>query len=191
MINRTHSKWISLFVIVAVLVSMLLMQAGIASAATLQPIINPAGGAFATAQTVTIYNIANGDTAYYTTDGTNPESSNTRIVYSGPFTVYQSETIQAAGYDSIKGGEGREERRETAAREEREGRTRGKGRAAEAGQKETKERRGAGRGKRKQRRETAAREDGNGRTDGRGASSPPKRARRRDAPPPAPQAGAP
>ncbi len=103
LINRTHSKWISLFVIVAVLVSMLLMQAGIASAATLQPIINPAGGAFATAQTVTIYNIANGDTAYYTTDGTNPESSNTRIVYSGPFTVYQSETIQAAGYDSIAG----------------------------------------------------------------------------------------
>ncbi|MGD0622556.1 MAG: chitobiase/beta-hexosaminidase C-terminal domain-containing protein [Thermacetogeniaceae bacterium] len=103
MLNRTHSKWISLFIVVAVLVSMLLMQAGIASAATLQPIINPAGGTFTNAQTVTIYNIANGDTAYYTTDGTNPESSNTRIVYSGPFTVYQSETIQAAGYDSTTG----------------------------------------------------------------------------------------
>jgi len=103
LLNRTHSKWISLFIVVAVLVSMLLMQAGIASAATLQPIINPAGGTFTNAQTVTIYNIANGDTAYYTTDGTNPESSNTRIVYSGPFTVYQSETIQAAGYDSTTG----------------------------------------------------------------------------------------
>ena len=39
-------------------------------------------------------------TAYYTTDGSNPESSNTRIAYSTPFTVYQSETINAANYSS-------------------------------------------------------------------------------------------
>ena len=96
-------KWLSLFVIVATLVSMLLMQAGIASAATLQPSINPAGGTYTSAQTVTIYNIANGDTAYYTTDGSNPETSSTRIAYTGPFTVYQSETVQAIGYDSTAG----------------------------------------------------------------------------------------
>jgi hypothetical protein len=98
-----RSKWISLFVIAAVLMYMLLMQAGIASAATLQPIINPAGGTFTTDQTVTISNIANGDTAYYTIDGTNPESSNTRVAYTGAFTMNQSETVQAASYDSTTG----------------------------------------------------------------------------------------
>ena len=85
-------------VFVAALVVMLLMQAGIASAAALQPIISPAGGTFTTDQTVTIGDIYG--TAYYTTDGSNPESSSTRIAYSGPFTVYQSETINAANYSS-------------------------------------------------------------------------------------------
>ncbi len=33
-------------------------------------------------------------TAYYTTDGSNPETSSTRIAYTGAFTVYQSETIR-------------------------------------------------------------------------------------------------
>jgi hypothetical protein len=62
------------------------------------PVISPDGGTLTTAQTVTIGDIYG--TAYYTTDGTNPESSNTRIAYSGPFTVYQSETINAANYSS-------------------------------------------------------------------------------------------
>jgi len=97
------SKWFSLFAILATLVSMLLMQAGMASAATLQPSINPAGGTYTSTQTVTIYNIANGDTAYYTTDGSNPETSSTRIAYSGPFSVYQSETVLAVSYDSTTG----------------------------------------------------------------------------------------
>jgi hypothetical protein len=98
-----YSKWLSPFVIASILVSMLLIQAGMASAATLQPFISPAGGAFTTAQTVTIYNIANGDTAYYTTDGSNPETSGTRIAYNGPFIVSQSETVQAVSYDSTTG----------------------------------------------------------------------------------------
>ncbi len=93
-----RSKWLALFVIVATLVSLLLLQAGIASAATLQPSINPAGGTYTSAQTVTIYNIASGDTAYYTTDGSNPETSSTRIAYTGAFTVYQSETVEAVDY---------------------------------------------------------------------------------------------
>ncbi len=90
---------LSLFVITATFVSMLLMQAGMASAATLQPFISPDGGTFITAQTVTIYNIANEDTAYYTTDGTSPVNSGTRITYTGPFTISQSETVQAVAYD--------------------------------------------------------------------------------------------
>ena len=98
-----RSKWLSLFVIVAILASMLLMQTGMASAATPRPYIYPAGGAFTTAQTVTIYNIANGDTAYYTTDGTSPVNSDTHITYTGPFTVSQSETVQAVVYYSTKG----------------------------------------------------------------------------------------
>jgi hypothetical protein len=98
-----RSKWLSLFVIVVILTSMLLMQAGMATATTLQPIIYPAGGTFSTAQTVTIYNIVTGDTVYYTTDGTNPATSSTHIAYSGPFTMSQSETVQAAAYDSTTG----------------------------------------------------------------------------------------
>jgi hypothetical protein len=98
-----RSKWLSLFVIVAILASMLLMQTGMASAATRRPYIYPAGGAFTTAQTVTIYNITNGDTAYYTTDGTSPVNSGTHITYTGPFTVSQSETVQAVVYYSTTG----------------------------------------------------------------------------------------
>jgi hypothetical protein len=46
---------------------------------------------------VTISNISG--TAYYTTDGSNPETSNTRIAYTEPFTVYQSETVNVASQD--------------------------------------------------------------------------------------------
>jgi hypothetical protein len=97
------SKWLSLFVITATLASALLMQVGMASAATLQPFISPAGGSFTTAQSVSVYNIANGDTAYYTTDGSSPVNSGTHITYTGPFTVSQSETVQAVAYDSTTG----------------------------------------------------------------------------------------
>jgi hypothetical protein len=101
---RKRSQWLSLFVIAVTLMSMLLMQTGMASAATLQPYISPAGGAFSTAQTVTISNIVNGDTAYYTTDGSNPINSGSRIAYNNvPFTVSQSETVQAVVYDSTTG----------------------------------------------------------------------------------------
>jgi hypothetical protein len=79
-----RSKWLSLLVVAAILVSILLMQVGIASAATLQPIISPAGGTFTAAQAVTIGNIPSGDTAYYTTDGPNPQTSSTRITYTEP-----------------------------------------------------------------------------------------------------------
>ena len=96
-------KWIYLFVIMATIISLLLMPTGIASAAAPQPSINPPGGTYNLAQTVVISNITYGDTVYYTTDGSNPESSSTRIVYSGPFTVYQQATVQAISYDPVTG----------------------------------------------------------------------------------------
>jgi hypothetical protein len=63
------------------------------------PCIAPAGGTFSAAQIITISNVPSGDTAYYTTDGSNPENSSTRIAYSIPFTVSQSETLFAATTD--------------------------------------------------------------------------------------------
>ena len=66
--------------------------------------ITPNGGNFATAQTVTITGAPSGDTCYYTTDGSDPRSSNsTAILYTGPFTVSQSETVQAAFHDPANG----------------------------------------------------------------------------------------
>ena len=103
MLHRKHSKWLSLFIIVATLVSMLLAQGGIASAATQLPVIYPNGGTFTAAQSVTISNIAYGDTAYYTTDNSNPTTSGTAVTYTGAFTVSQSETVQAAVYDAVTG----------------------------------------------------------------------------------------
>jgi hypothetical protein len=67
------------------------------------PAIDPAGGTYTSAQTVTISNIPSGDTAYYTTDGSNPETSSTAVTYSAAFTVSQSETVQAAVHDPTSG----------------------------------------------------------------------------------------
>jgi hypothetical protein len=82
---------ISLVVSAATL--MLLIHCGIAAA---DPIIYPSGGTYYSAQSVTISNIPSGYVAYYTTDGSNPETSSTLAYYSGPFTVSQSETVQVA-----------------------------------------------------------------------------------------------
>ena len=65
------------------------------------PVISPDGGSYTTPQSVTISGIPSGDTAYYTTDGSNPEQGSTRIAYTGPFTVSQSETVNAANKDEF------------------------------------------------------------------------------------------
>ncbi len=72
------------------------------------PIIFPDGngGAFTTPVSVTISDIASKDPIYYTTDGSNPETSSTRILYNGPFTVSQSETVSADVYDQTFGWSG-------------------------------------------------------------------------------------
>ena len=49
---------------------------------------------------MTIGNIDSGDTAYYTTDGSNPKTSSTTTEYTGSFTVSQSEIVRAAVEDS-------------------------------------------------------------------------------------------
>ncbi|MGD0622646.1 MAG: chitobiase/beta-hexosaminidase C-terminal domain-containing protein [Thermacetogeniaceae bacterium] len=96
---KTCVRWISQFVFAVVFLSVLLIQAGLASA-TQVPTISPSGGEYTSSQTVTIGNIDSGDTAYYTTDGSNPKTSSTATEYSGSFTVSQSEIVRAAVKDS-------------------------------------------------------------------------------------------
>ncbi len=57
------------------------------------PTFSPAGGAYLTAQTVTISDTTPSATIYYTTDGSTPSSSST--VYTAPVTVAVWETLQA------------------------------------------------------------------------------------------------
>jgi hypothetical protein len=57
------------------------------------PTFSPAAGTYASAQTVTIADAANGVTIYYTTNGTSPTTSSTK--YTGPITVSSSETVKA------------------------------------------------------------------------------------------------
>ena len=64
------------------------------------PTISPSGGKYTSSETVTIGNIDSGDTAYYTTDGSDPKTSSTTTEYTGSFTVSQSEIVRAAVEDS-------------------------------------------------------------------------------------------
>src|SRR5258708_10844876 len=57
------------------------------------PTFSPAGGTYATAQTVTLSDATSGATIHYTTNGTTPTTSSE--VYSGPITVSATETIEA------------------------------------------------------------------------------------------------
>jgi glycosidase len=60
---------------------------------------NPVAGTYLTSQTVTLSsNNANGDIIYYTTNGTEPNSSSS--VYSTPINVSSSMTIKAKGYNA-------------------------------------------------------------------------------------------
>jgi uncharacterized protein YaiE (UPF0345 family) len=89
-------KGIFLPVFAAVFVVVLMIQAAPVLADTPAAVLYPAGGTYTLAQSVTISNIPSGDVAYYTTDGSNPETSGTPIYYSGAFTIGQSETVNAA-----------------------------------------------------------------------------------------------
>ena len=62
------------------------------------PTFNPPGGAYSSAQTVTVSDTAAGSTIYYTTNGTTPTKGSTE--YMGPVTVSSSETLQAIAVGS-------------------------------------------------------------------------------------------
>ncbi len=70
------------------------------------PQITPNGGTYTPAQTVSLsFNPgAAGDTAYYTTDGSDPYTSATKIKYTAPFTVDRSMTVRAQVFNSGLGG---------------------------------------------------------------------------------------
>jgi hypothetical protein len=74
-------------------------NSGVASAAYVvsstpsTPVISPAGGTFAAAQTVTITDATQGATIYYTLDGSTPTASST--AYSGALTVSTNQTVSA------------------------------------------------------------------------------------------------
>lgn len=57
------------------------------------PTLNPPGGTYTSAQTVTISDSLPGAKIYYTTNGTTPTTSST--LYAGPITVSSSEAIEA------------------------------------------------------------------------------------------------
>jgi rhamnogalacturonyl hydrolase YesR len=59
------------------------------------PTFSPAGGTYASAQTVSISDSTSGATIYYTTNGTTPTTSST--VYSGAISVSSTTTIEALG----------------------------------------------------------------------------------------------
>jgi hypothetical protein len=57
------------------------------------PVFNPPGGTYTTTQTVTITDGVSSAVIYYTTNGTTPTGSSS--VYTGPITVFSSETVEA------------------------------------------------------------------------------------------------
>ena len=70
--------------------------------ATLLPFVinaTPLGGSYELVQNVTLTSTS-GTTIYYTIDGSDPRTSNTRIKYTGPIAVNNSTTINFAAVDS-------------------------------------------------------------------------------------------
>ena len=59
----------------------------------------PLGGSYELVQNVTLTSTS-GTTIYYTTDGSDPRTSSTRIKYTGPIAVNNSTTINFAAVDS-------------------------------------------------------------------------------------------
>lgn len=64
---------------------------------TPMPTFEPKGAKYTEAQDVTI-NVTEGATIYYTLDGTDPTTSNTKIEYERPITVSEPTTIKASAY---------------------------------------------------------------------------------------------
>lgn len=58
----------------------------------------PASCNFQTEKEITITGITEGATVYYTTDNTDPKTSNTRVEYTAPFTINATTTVKAVAY---------------------------------------------------------------------------------------------
>jgi hypothetical protein len=69
---------------------------------TATPTFSPAGGTYASAQTVTISDATSGASIFYTKDGTTPATTagGSTIAYTGPFSVASSQTIKAIAKSS-------------------------------------------------------------------------------------------
>jgi len=63
------------------------------------PTINPPGGTYGSAQTVTISTTTTGASIRYTVNGSTP-SQTAGTLYTGPFTVSSTSTIKAIAYES-------------------------------------------------------------------------------------------
>ena len=98
-------RWLYPLVMAATLALGLPVLAGPASASNSlpAPFIGPNGGNFDVPPSVTICDTAVGDPIYYTTDNSDPETNGTRLLYTGAFTVSQSETVSAGVYDPVFG----------------------------------------------------------------------------------------
>jgi len=106
--NGNRFTWLYPLAMMAALAFGLSVHTGLAVAfnSLSAPNINPSGGNFNTPPNVTISDAAVGDPIYYTTDSSDPETSGTRTLYAGAFTVSQSETVTAAVYDILFGWSG-------------------------------------------------------------------------------------
>ena len=75
--------------------------AGVGEGTVGTPTFSPAAGAYTTVQTVTISDPTMGASIYYTTDGSMPGAgTGTSMLYTGPLTVSDSETLNAIAVDS-------------------------------------------------------------------------------------------
>jgi len=69
--------------------------------AVADPLLNLAGGNYATPQTISINDTTSGATIYYTLDGTNPATSSTRVLLGpgGTITITTTSTLEIEAFD--------------------------------------------------------------------------------------------